>query len=121
MSSQDWEPKADAWKPVDYDDDVVLAVRAVKSGVANAGQQQLFYEWLRYLCGADDWAFRPGRETRETDIMLGRQFVWSQVEKMHHPALTPKTREKPQITTTRGGKGKRPPKLKRPPRKTEDK
>jgi len=120
MSSQDWEPKADAWKPVDYDDAVVLAVRAVKSGVANAGQQQLFYEWLRYLCGADDWAFRPGRETRETDIMLGRQFVWSQVEKMNHPALTPKAREKPQIST-RGGKSERPAKLKRPPRKTEDK
>jgi hypothetical protein len=121
MSDRQWFPKKEAWLPVDYDDDVVLAVRAVKSGVANQGQQQLFYEWLRYLCGADDWAFRPGRETRETDIMLGRQFVWSQVEKMNHPALTPKAREKPQITTARGGKSKRPAKLKRPPRKTEDK
>lgn len=118
-----WLPKKEAWHPVDYDDDVVLAARAVESGVANAGQQQLFYEWLRYLCAADDWPFRPGN-ARDTDIMLGRQFVWSQIQKMQHPALTPKRREKPQIST-RGGKSVRPAMPKRPPRKssrkTEDK
>ena len=113
MTDKQWLPKKEAWLPVDYDDDVVLAVRAVEKGVANAGQQQLFFEWLRYLCAADDWPFRPG-DTRETDIMLGRQFVWSQISKMDNPALTPKTREKPQTVPARGGKSERPAPLKRP-------
>jgi hypothetical protein len=119
MTDKQWLPKKEAWHPVDYDDDVVLAVRAVESGVANAGQQRLFFEWLRYLCAADDWPFRPG-DSRETDIMLGRQFVWSQVAKMNHPGLTPKTREKPQTQSREVRPIERPAKVKRPPRKTRN-
>lgn len=89
MTHETWRPKKDAWEPADYDDDVVLARRALAKGVANAAQQQLLNEWLRYVCAADDWAFRPG-DPRSTDIVLGRQFVWQQFEKMLHPALTPK-------------------------------
>ena len=117
--SETWRPKQNPWEPADYDDDVILAVRALEKGVANAGQQQLTCEWLKYVCGADDWAFRPGSDTRATDIMLGRQFVWQQFEKMKHPALDPKVKEKPQVEQRSISPAKRPEKLTRP-RKTNE-
>lgn len=116
MSAQDWRPKRDPWEPVDYDDDVILAIRALKSGVANAGQQMLALEWLEHVCAADDWAFRPG-DMRATDLVLGRQYVWAQIEKMFHPALTPKERRAPEQPGRAVRPIERPQKLERPKRK----
>jgi hypothetical protein len=58
-----WLPKPLPWMTPDYDDDVILAVRQVSLGKANAAQQQLFWRYLMYVTKAteefQDLSFRP--------------------------------------------------------------
>lgn len=94
-SKKQWLPKKDPWLPADYDDDVVYAVRALKAGVANNGQQALVWDWIMYLTGAGDefadMSFRPGEEgRRSTDFAEGKRFAGLQIRKMLHPVVTPK-------------------------------
>lgn len=86
-----WKPKANPWEPADYDDDVLYAVRAFHGGHANDVQQKLVWEWLLYVCGDDDWQFRPDDRggQRATDVALGKQYVAKQFRKMLSPVLTP--------------------------------
>lgn len=115
-SSEDWRPYEDPCAPVDYDDDTVLAARALEKGTANDAQQKLLYAWLRYACAADDWAYR--KDTRATDIFLGRQFIWQQFQKLLHPAMTPKDKRAVAEQHVRDAKAiQRPPSLDRPKRK----
>lgn len=111
-SPEDWRPYEDPVMPVDYDDDTVLAVRALEKGTANPGQQQLVMQWLKYACAADDWAYR--KDTRATDIFLGRQFIWQQFQKLLHPALTPKDKRAVAEQHVRDAKVQRPAPLVRP-------
>lgn len=86
-----WHDKQHPWMPVDYDDNVIWAVRAVKAGVASAGQQRLFWDWLMYVSAAgDQLSFRPGAGgERDTAFAEGKRFVGLQVKKMNLPELTP--------------------------------
>ena len=94
MTQRNWVYKADPIAIPDRDDDVIYAVRALRAGLANEGQQKLVCEWLQYVCGRDDWAFRKGEDgQRETDLVLGKQWVWNQFNMLSHPLLTPKARD----------------------------
>ena len=106
-SKKQWLPKAEPWKPADYDDDVVYAVRALYAGVATEGQQKLAWSWIMYVTGAgDEWAdlsFRPGAAgERDTVFAEGKRFAGLQLRKMLHPAVTPK----PEPTPTEGKHGR---------------
>jgi hypothetical protein len=91
-----WLPKSLPWLPSDYTDEVVMAVRAVFEGKANAAQQQTFFRWLMYATTASeefaDLSFRPA-DKGGTDAMIfaeGKRFVGIQIRKMLRPELTPK-------------------------------
>jgi len=95
-----WLPKEQPWFPVDYDEQVIWAIRAFADGKANAGQQKTCWDWLMYLTGAveqyADLSFRPGPEgVRATDFAEGKRFVGLQVRKMLADALTPPTTAEP--------------------------
>jgi len=98
MINRSWRPKKEPWMPVDYDDDVIYAVRAVEKGIASPSQQKLFWDWIMYVTGAgeqfQDISFRPGADgVRATDFAEGRRFIGQQVRKMLRPELTPKPKE----------------------------
>jgi hypothetical protein len=91
VSQKPWIAKTHPWEPADYDDQVIYAVRALEKGVANDGQQKLFWAWLQYMTGADDLSFRPGEGgERATSFAEGKRFVGQQVRKMTSPLLNPK-------------------------------
>lgn len=88
MSPRKWQHKLLPHDPADYDEDVVYAVDAWRQGTANDGQQRLAYEWVMYVCGIDDWAYRPesaGPGAR--DVVLGKQFVGRTIRKMSAPEV----------------------------------
>lgn len=103
MSTKDpmrpWLPRRLPWASPWYDDDIVLAVRAVADGVANQGQQKLFWRYLMYVTGASDefadLSFRPDDlgGDRGTVFAEGKRFVGNEIRKMLRPELTPKTEE----------------------------
>ena len=100
MINRNWRPKKEPWMPVDYDDDVIYAVRAVEKGIASPSQQKLFWDWIMYTTGAgeqfQDISFRPGADgVRATDFAEGRRFIGQQVRKMLRPELTPKPKADP--------------------------
>lgn len=54
------------------------AMQAFSRGEADATQQQLVWNWLmKEACAIGKWAYNES--TRETDLMLGRQFVGQQI------------------------------------------
>ena len=89
-----WKFKANAYDPVDYEDEkgnpapLVYAIRNFSQGNATASQQRLVWAWWRYASAADDWPYRP--DQRQTDVMLGRQFVFKQALKFLDPIMTPR-------------------------------
>jgi hypothetical protein len=86
-----WRAKQNPWDPVDYNEDVTYAVRAIAGGTANAAQQRLFWSWLEFASGKDDISFRPGEGgERATAFAEGKRFLGQQVAKHLHPLMTPK-------------------------------
>jgi len=84
-----WEHKLLPHEPVDWDEDVAYAVRALQAGVANDGQQKLAWSWLIYVSGVDDWAYRPDSAgTGARDVVLGKQFVGHSFRKMLSEEVT---------------------------------
>lgn len=86
------------FEPPEYDDATIAAIRAVKDGTANAGQQKRAWDWIVYHAAAyNELSFQPedrGGE-RATVFMEGRRFVGSQMLKMLQPILTPAPVEPP--------------------------
>ena len=83
-------PKAKPYEPVDYDERVVMAIRALWTGTANDAQQGEVRDWLQYVTGTGafaDMSFRPGgaEAERETAFAEGKKFVGLQILKMLHP------------------------------------
>ena len=90
-----WAPKKDPWMPASYDEDVVYAVSAFAKGKANEVQQRLVWEWVMYVSGVDDISYRPGVSgERDTSFAEGKKFVGTQIRKMLHPAVQPKSEKK---------------------------
>ena len=113
MNQHVWRHKANPWEPADYGEDgaVIYAVRAVKAGTANAGQQQLFWAWVMHASGEDDWPYRPDDHggQRATDIALGKQLVAKQLKKMLNPVMTPKPVDDPGARPVKPRPAKRTP------------
>lgn len=86
-----FRPKPHPYEPVDYDELVVMAVRALSTGTANAAQQAEIWAWLQYVTGTGEYAdlsFRPGgaEAERESAFAEGKKFCGLQILKMLHPA-----------------------------------
>jgi hypothetical protein len=86
-----WLPKEHPYHPPDYDEHIVMAMRAFASGTANDGQQKIVWDWLQYATGTGQWAdmtFRPGGvdAERESAFAEGKRFVGLQILKLLHPA-----------------------------------
>jgi hypothetical protein len=103
-----WRAKPNPWDPIDYNEDVTYAVRAIASGTANKGQQQLFWDWFQHATGKDDISFRPGEGgERATAFAEGKRFLGQQVAKHLHPLMTPKAMNAPQPEKSKPQKKKR--------------
>jgi hypothetical protein len=86
-----FSPKKHPYEPVDYDELVVMAVRALSTGTANSAQQAEVWAWLQYVTGTGEYAdlsFRPGgaEAERESAFAEGKKFCGLQIMKMLHPA-----------------------------------
>ena len=89
-----WLPKKEPHLPPDYDDMVILAVRAFAAGKANDGQQKLVWDYMMYVTTASeafqDMSYRPGPTgDRATIFAEGKRFAGLMLRKLLHPALTP--------------------------------
>lgn len=86
-----WLPKEHPYHPPDYDEAIVMAMRAFAAGKANDGQQKIVWDWLQYATGTGNWSdmtFRPGgaEAERESAFAEGKRFVGLQILKLLHPA-----------------------------------
>lgn len=94
-----WLPRERPFLPPWYDEKVVYAVRAVAEGVANQGQQQLFWRYLMYVTGSaeefNDLSWRPGgpEGDRDTSFAEGKRFVGLMVRKLLRHEVTPKPKD----------------------------
>lgn len=91
-----WRPKKEPHHPPDWDQDVVLAVRAFYAGKANEGQQKMVWAWLMYAGEHNQVTYRPDDVggARASAFADGKQFlpimlnkmltdeVWAALEKM---------------------------------------
>lgn len=78
------QPK-DAWSHAPYDDDAILALKALAAGKANERQQQIALTWMVYNAARTyDLPFRPGGidGQRASDFACGRMFVGHQIVKL---------------------------------------
>ena len=79
------KPRDPAWKPADYVQSDVLAMKALASGTANDVQQKQAIDWLIMIAaGTYDLSFRSDADggERETAFAEGRRFVGLHVVKM---------------------------------------
>ena len=88
-----WRTKKDPWLPPDHDEAVVYAFRALTEGVANAGQQKLLVEYLKYVTDQGVLSYRPGSD-RDSAFAEGKRFVGLELFKLLHPLLTPNAKPK---------------------------
>jgi hypothetical protein len=78
-------PATAAWRPADYEDADIYAIRALAAGNANESQQKRALDWIINKAAMTyDQPFRPGglEGARETDFAAGRMFVGQQVVKL---------------------------------------
>jgi hypothetical protein len=91
--------------PAEYDEKVIMAVRAFHEGKASRGQQMLFRYWLlNAVCRVDDMSFRIGGEDgrRATDFAEGKRYVANQYRKMLNPITLAATQMKRRAGKRRG-------------------
>lgn len=71
------------WVPGPYDSADIAAFRALREGRAEPYQQQMCLEWIIYISGTYENAFRPGPDgSRATDFAGGKQWVGQQIVKL---------------------------------------
>lgn len=72
-------PERTAWKEPPWELADAYALQALVAGKANEAQQKRALDYvIRVLAGTYDLAYRP-ESPRDTDFMLGRQFVGKQI------------------------------------------
>ena len=92
------KPRDPAWKPVDYDDKVIQALKALSLGEADPAQQGKALNWIINNCaGTYELSFRSDSHggDRETAFAEGRRFVGMQIVKLINmaPAVVGKMRD----------------------------
>jgi hypothetical protein len=93
-----WMPKAEPHFPPwgSGDPEIVMAIRAWKTGTANAGQQQLAWAYMMFITGASedfaDLSYRSDEKggRRATDFAEGKRFIGLMIRKLLRPEFTPK-------------------------------
>lgn len=77
-------PKAEPWKPSDWDVADASALQALNRGDATEEQQRRALRFvIETLCGTYDLAYRPA-SARDTDFALGKAYVGQQIVKLLH-------------------------------------
>ena len=88
MSIERWGmPQEHPHTPAKYDENVVMAARAIATGTANDGQQKDFLEYIQFVCGVgkyQDLSYRPG-DQMATAFAQGKAFAGLQIMKLLHP------------------------------------
>lgn len=76
-------PKAEPWKPADWEPEDAYALQAVMLGRASEDQQRRAMKFIvENICGAYDLSFRPGATgDRETVFAEGKRHVALQLIK----------------------------------------
>jgi hypothetical protein len=77
-----------AHAPVEYDLATLLAVKALREGKANEGQQRLAMQWIELVaCDVEGMSYHDTAEggERATAFHEGRRFVGNQIRKMSNP------------------------------------
>lgn len=75
-------------RPAEYDEAIIMAVRAFSEGKANDGQQIAVWNWLLHaVCQVEGMSYRAGgiEAQRATDFAEGKRFVANQLRKMLNP------------------------------------
>lgn len=93
-------------RPAEYDEAVIMAVRAFADGKANDGQQKTVWNWILHdVCQVDGMSYRAGGldGQRATDFAEGKRFVANQIRKM----LNPITLEAERLSSARKSRGNR--------------
>lgn len=75
-------------RPAEYDEAVIMAVRAFSEGKANDGQQATVWNWLLHaVCQVEGMSYRAGgiEGQRATDFAEGKRYVGNQLRKMLNP------------------------------------
>ena len=73
--------------PAEYDDDDIRNAQAVFAGVASAGQQKAFVDWvINKAAMTYDNPHRPGSDD-QTHFACGRMFVGQQMVKLSKSKL----------------------------------
>ena len=71
------------WMPASYELADASALKAIAAGTADPEQQRRALDWImREACGLPKWAFQPGPQERDTNIMLGRHYVGHQIQRL---------------------------------------
>lgn len=77
-----------ATAPAPYDKNIVLAVRALREGKANEGQQIAAMQWIELVvCNVEGMSFHEDGDggERASAFHEGRRFVGNQIRKMSNP------------------------------------
>lgn len=75
-------PKAEPWKPSNYEIEDAGAIQALLRGEAMPHQQQRALTYIiETLCGTYDMSFRPAGD-RDTCFAEGKRFVGNQLVKL---------------------------------------
>lgn len=74
-------PKAEPWKPHDWDAATAYALRSLQTGTASPEQQMFALGWIIDACGTYDLEFRPDSE-RSSCFAAGKRWVGLQIIKL---------------------------------------
>ncbi len=109
MSYERWGfPKPNPHEPVGYDENVVMAFRALATGTANAGQQADALAYIKFVCGVQEYQdlnYRPG-DPHATAFAEGKAFAGLQIMKLLHPLTLEAVQRKSQREPKARSKGK---------------
>lgn len=93
-------------RPAEYDEAVIMAVRAFADGKANDGQQITVWNWILHaVCQVDGMSYRAGgiEGQRATDFAEGKRYVANQLRKMLNP-ITIEAERHAQAKKSRGNR-----------------
>lgn len=75
----------EAHAPAPYDKDILMAIRALFSGTASPGQQQMAMDWITIEACRSRYLTFAGEATHTAAFADGRRFVAMQIAGMLEP------------------------------------
>lgn len=75
-------PFREPWKPAPYIVADIYAIKALRTGTANAIQQQRALDWIMHIaCEVDHASYRPG-SSDDTAFAEGKRHIGLQIRKL---------------------------------------